>query len=124
MNKKVNSFGGDWTVKKLEILGKYLDAYTSVFKNQTHLKLLYIDAFAGSGEIRLHQEKPGQEREKEFIAGSAARALEVDNRPFDCLVFIEQKLSRYKDLEQLRDTHPSRDIRIRNGDANVSLRSV
>ena len=121
MNKKVNSFGGDWTVKKLEILGKYLDAYTSVFKNQTYLKLLYIDAFAGSGEIRLHQEKPGQEREKEFIAGSAARALEVDSRPFDCLVFIEQKLSRYKDLEQLRDSNPHRDIRIHKKDANVFL---
>ena len=116
MSKTANSFGGDWTVKKLEILGKYLDAYTSVFKNQTYLKLLYIDAFAGSGGIRL-----GQEGAKEFIAGSATRALKVDERPFDCLVFIEQKRARYKALEQLQAAHPSRDIRIRKKDANVFL---
>ena len=99
-----------------------MSAYTFVFQSYSSIKLLYIDAFAGSGEIRLHQEKPGQEREKAFIAGSAARALKVDNRPFDYLVFLEQNRSRCKDLEQLRDANPRRNIRIRKEDANVYLR--
>ena len=121
MNKKVNSFGGDWTVKKLEILGKYLDAYTSVFKNQTYLKLLYIDAFAGSGEIRLHQEKPGQEGAKEFIAGSATRALMVDNRPFDYFAFIEQDPTRCESLKQLCSKYPNRKTCVYPENANLFL---
>ena len=42
-------FGGDWTEQKLEVVQKYLGAYTTALKNQP-FKKLYIDAFAGSGE--------------------------------------------------------------------------
>ena len=41
-------FGGQWTIEKLDILGRYLDAYTTALKNQP-FKLVYIDAFAGHG---------------------------------------------------------------------------
>ncbi len=44
-------FGGPWTQKKLRILGLYLNAYTTALKNQ-RFRLVYIDAFAGSGLIR------------------------------------------------------------------------
>lgn len=42
------SFGGSWTHRKLEILRLYLDAYTTVLKNQ-RFRLIYVDAFAGEG---------------------------------------------------------------------------
>jgi len=49
-------FGGEWTQEKLQILERYLDAYTTALKSKP-FKLVYIDAFwhwsdrpaAGSG---------------------------------------------------------------------------
>ena len=46
-----HSFGGPWTQEKLEILSRYLDAYTTALKNQP-FRLIYIDAFAGPGNWR------------------------------------------------------------------------
>ena len=46
-----NAFGGPWTEAKLTILERYLDFYTTALKNQS-FRLLYIDAFAGSGAIQ------------------------------------------------------------------------
>ncbi len=115
----MNSFGGDWTVQKLDILEKYLKAYTSVFKNQLCFELLYIDAFAGSGGIELDQKDA--EDIKRFIAGSAVRALEVDNRPFDRFIFVERSPSLSKKLETLRDKNPDRTIEILEEDANAFL---
>lgn len=43
-------FGGDWTAKKLNIFTSYLDAYLIALQNQK-FKKIYIDAFAGTGEI-------------------------------------------------------------------------
>ena len=43
-------FGGSWTQEKLNILRGYLDAYTTALKDQP-FKLIYIDAFAGSGNL-------------------------------------------------------------------------
>ena len=42
------TFGGQWTEEKLDILEGYLDAYTTVLKNQP-FSLVYLDAFAGEG---------------------------------------------------------------------------
>ena len=44
----MTSFGGSWTEQKLGIIYSYLDAYTTVMKNQT-FHLTYVDAFAGDG---------------------------------------------------------------------------
>ena len=49
----VASYGGEWTHQKLDILEDYLNAYTTALKNQ-HFRLLYIDAFAGTGYVELH----------------------------------------------------------------------
>ena len=49
---RATTFGGSWTIEKLDILESYLDAYTTVLKNQP-FKLMYIDAFAGTGRIEL-----------------------------------------------------------------------
>lgn len=49
-------FGGAWTEEKLGILERYLDAYTTALKS-TPFKLVYIDAFAGTGLIDLQEDR-------------------------------------------------------------------
>ena len=43
-------FGGKWTEEKLNIFTSYLEAYLIALQNQK-FKKIYIDAFAGTGEI-------------------------------------------------------------------------
>ena len=113
-------FGGSWTVLKLEILENYLDFYTTALKFQP-FSLMYIDAFAGTGRINPRREDEGAE---EFIEGSAARALNVDDKPFDRLVFVEKDADRYESLEDLRNGTTGRDIRTENADANDFLSNL
>ena len=119
-------FGGPWTLEKLGILERYLDAYTTALKDQP-FELWYIDAFAGSGRIDL----PGGEeayrfllndREtRDFVEGSAARAIKIQNRPFDKFVFVEKNAAQYDKLRKLAESHRDRDIDTRHADANEYL---
>ena len=47
------TFGGRWTIDKLEILRRYLKEYTTVLKEnpskERPFNLIYVDAFAGEG---------------------------------------------------------------------------
>jgi three-Cys-motif partner protein len=52
MKQQLNKFGGDWTAIKLEILKKYLSAYTTILRKKNYYKIAYIDAFAGTGYIK------------------------------------------------------------------------
>lgn len=110
-------YGGPWTVEKLEILERYLDAYTTALKDQP-FRLMYIDAFAGTGHVELGQSDP---EAKDFIRGSATRAVSIGGKPFDKLVFIEKDRERCRELEYLKGQHPGRDIQIENSDANEFL---
>lgn len=112
-------FGGPWTQKKLNILESYLKAYTTALK-QTPFKLMYIDAFAGTGLIRLRGDDPDG---RNFMKGSAERAIRIDDKPFDKLIFVEKDSERCKNLESLRRAHPDRKIDVINYDANTFLRS-
>ena len=78
------SFGGQWTREKLEILRRYLDAYTTALKNQP-FNLVYVDAFAGPGNWR-----PGSSYDEvdygeynDMLKGSPQIALDVVDKPFD-----------------------------------------
>ena len=86
-----SDFGGDWTIQKLEILEDYLNAYTTALKNQS-FSLMYIDAFAGAGYFSLRNQ---DEDTRSFIEGSAARALRIEDKPFDRLIFVENDDNRY-----------------------------
>ena len=114
------SYGGQWTIEKLEILERYLDAYTTALKN-TPFKLMYIDAFAGTGWIELHNEDGDA---TDFLSGSAKRAIEVGGKPFDRLVFVEQNPNRCTELDLLRADNLGRDVRIENSEANSFLRGL
>ena len=112
------SYGGRWTIEKLNILEKYLDAYTTALKKQS-FKLLYMDAFAGAGYVGLDRGE-----DAEFISGSAQRALNVEDRPFDELIFVEKDPMRCAELENLKNEFPGRTIHIENSDANEFLRDL
>lgn len=113
-------FGGSWTTEKLEILGSYLAAYTTALKNQP-FKLMYIDAFAGTGDISVQQEHNGP---RAIIDGSARRAIKIEDKPFDRLILIEKDYERYRKLVHLKTENPIRDIQIENCDANSFLRNL
>lgn len=112
------TFGGSWTEKKLEILERYIDAYTTALKNKP-FKLIYIDAFAGTGYVE-SQDKDAED----FIHGSAARAVGITDRAFDKLIFIEKDRNRCFELENLRRIHSKRDIQIENLDSNDYLKNL
>ena len=110
-------YGGPWTIEKLEILERYLDAYTTALKDQP-FRLMYIDAFAGTGHVELGQSDPEAE---DFIRGSATRAVSIGGKPFDKLVFIEKDRERCEELDRLRGQYPGRAIQVENSDANEFL---
>lgn len=107
-------YGGLWTVDKLNILERYLNAYTTALKNAS-FGLLYIDAFAGTGRVELGQDAT------EFIHGSAMRALRIDDRPFDRFFLVETNPYRHSELLKLRTEYHRSDIRVINMDANEFL---
>ena len=120
MRSANTGFGGPWTEEKLDILKKYLDAYTTALKNQP-FRLIYIDAFAGTGEVELTSADEGK---KEFIEGSARIAVDVDDKPFDEYIFIEKDQDRCIQLNSLKGANQCKNIQIENEDANDFLQSL
>ena len=112
-------YGGPWTLEKLRILEKYLDAYTTALKGQ-RFDLMYIDAFAGTGSVELRREDY-RGFVQEFIPGSAKIAVGIENKPFDKLVFVERDTGRCEKLREVERENPGRNIRIENREANEFL---
>lgn len=111
-------FGGSWTVRKLDILERYLDAYTTALKEKP-FRLIYIDAFAGSGEIdsRAHFDDA-----KSFIDGSARIALEIESKRFDEIVFNDKDKNRCQVLKHM--ANQDQRVQVCQGDANQYLRDL
>ena len=114
------AFGGDWTKMKLDIIERYLDAYTTALKNKP-FRLVYIDAFAGTGQVEIATD---DEEGRAVLRGSAERAIAIRNRSFDRMFLIEKDPERCSELRVLRERHPDRDIRIVNEDANSALQRL
>lgn len=121
-DKHSPKFGGRWTMEKLDILESYLDAYTTALKGQP-FNLMYVDAFAGTGFIGLPQDADDNDK-RDFITGSAERAIRITDKPFDKLIFVEKDSVRFEELKSLRDSHPDRDIQVINSEANHFLRHL
>lgn len=127
-----HQFGGRWTDKKLELVSKYLRAYTIIFdRNPQAQKLhtIYVDAFAGTG----YRNPPAaldnsvfpellEEENQTSLKGSARIALEV-TPPFKEYIFIERDPLYARELEQLRAEFSSQrpNIHIENSEANTFL---
>lgn len=111
-------FGGNWTEEKLNIFTSYLDSYLIALQNQK-FKKIYIDAFAGTGEIETSD--GGQ-----YLVGSAKRALSSDKK-FDHYYFIEadsQKAGELRDMINSEFPQMRRIVTIFCGDANDKLAEI
>lgn len=137
MNRKVNGdklmdkhrFGGLWTVEKLRMLSEYLGMYLQALKKQP-FKTVYIDAFAGTGEIYIDECDEIETcipfapeyftNDSEPIAGSAKIALEM-NPGFDEYYFIDIKRQHVKQLQDLCKQYPEKNTQVIKGDANEEI---
>src|SRR5579862_57843 len=126
-----SEFGGGWTQRKLEVLKKYLQAYTRIFKRNPkarYYSISYVDAFAGTGTLRrpalggLAKLLPElQKIEEEFRKGSVTRALEVEP-PFDKYFFIEKDPRKCRELENILAKFAGRrNLSVVSDDANHAL---
>jgi three-Cys-motif partner protein len=132
------SIVGPWAKDKLERLGKYLNAYTTIMRKQVWCGgFAYIDALAGPGRHELRKKKgtraaqslllqlanpihedPG---ETEYINGSPHVALDL-RFPFSWYVFIETDPARIANLQKLKAEYgETRNIVIRQSDCNEYL---
>lgn len=117
------------TKKKLDVLDDYLSFFPTALKTKGY-RLLYVDAFAGTGEVLLSESEepllPGIAPERDTIEGSAVRALKAAV-PFDEYIFIEKNQSKLDTLAgQLRRQFPERFDRCRFicEDANSALTKI
>ncbi|MDR3263154.1 MAG: three-Cys-motif partner protein TcmP [Clostridiales bacterium] len=110
--KKNSNFGGDWTKDKLDIIEKYFNAYTTIFQKQSWAKTVYIDAFAGSGEISL---------ENATLKGSPLIALQYDFSKYYFIEFDDKKIKKLQDY--VKEQYPKRVDKVEfiNGDCNSEL---
>ncbi len=127
MSEDSRNCGGAWTEQKLKILREYMDSYTTALKSAP-FRLIYVDAFAGSGrhkmpdaEMQRLGERPslfaqlgdGYAEMAELHKGSAALALEIENKAFNHFRFIDNDPECVKSLEEkLMQKHPSRDSEV------------
>jgi three-Cys-motif partner protein len=110
---------GRWSEEKLNLLAKYLKAYSVIMNEQKKSWLrayYYIDAFAGSVRPR------AKEDEQRYIDGSPLRALQTEPR-FDGYWFVDVSHRRVERVQQLRKEFPDRVIDVRQGNCNEVLRN-
>ncbi|MUL36832.1 three-Cys-motif partner protein TcmP [Gloeocapsopsis dulcis] len=108
---------GRWSEQKLNLLTKYLQAYSVIMNKQKEKWLrayYYIDAFAGSVRPK------AKEDEQRYIDGSPLRALQTEPR-FDEYWFIDISPQRVERVEKLREDFPECEIKIRQGNCNEIL---
>jgi three-Cys-motif partner protein len=124
MSERVQSFGGEHTRRKLDVVSKYLAAYVTVMKKQD-FRLFYVDGFAGSGASTSKAEAEKSQDPTLFptadvLDGSPIRALTVEP-PFDHYIFVEKSNENVRSLSGLREKFPNRMIEVAPGDANDRL---
>ncbi|NCJ06720.1 three-Cys-motif partner protein TcmP [Synechococcales cyanobacterium C] len=108
---------GRWSEEKLDLLAKYLKAYSVIMNEQKKSWLrayYYIDAFAGSVRPR------AKEDEQRYIDGSPLRALQTEPQ-FDGYWFVDVSQQRVERVEELRAEFSDCVINIRQGNCNEIL---
>jgi len=118
------------TGKKLEVLDKYHGFYPVALKDK--YRLIYIDAFAGTGHVLLSQSDegapmlPGLAAEPEILEGSATRALKAAI-PYHKYVFIEKSQKKLAALKaQLGKQFPEKIslCQFECADANDAIKQI
>lgn len=118
------------TGKKLEVLDKYHGFYPLALRDK--FKLIYIDAFAGTGHVLLSEPDakapmiPGLGLDREILEGSATRALKAAI-PYDRYVFIEKGKKKIANLEsELTSQFPDKIglCEFKCADANSAIKEI
>jgi three-Cys-motif partner protein len=123
------AFGGPHTAKKLERLEKYLRAFLTAFQNQSWAHTIYLDAFAGTGQVPMKKregELPLGDDDQAFIMGSAKRALGLELK-FNEYIFVEKSRKKSDELRaKLQSEYPDRaaQIVVHAADANTVIREL
>ncbi|NKB56756.1 MAG: three-Cys-motif partner protein TcmP [Alphaproteobacteria bacterium] len=115
----------DTTGRKLDVIGEYLSMYQKALGN-TNFETLYIDGFAGSGEVPLaeHTDNLFDEDVRTVIAGSADRALNVDP-PFARYIFIDKRRKCIDALKaKFKDSPNAERVNYSIGDANEHIQKI
>lgn len=107
---------GYWTVEKLDILRRYLDAFTTTTKFKASERI-YLDLFAGGPEnVGKRTGKP--------IDSSARIALKIDSPPFTQVHLFELPATAAALEEALRADFPDHPFEVHAGDCNRTLPDV
>lgn len=101
----MHTWGGRWTEEKLDAFEKYVHAYLTImnsYREKYHWKLLYFDAFAGSGSRiaedgkekplmqALFQDEVLTEDQMNVYQGAAERVVRMNNlQVFDQYYFVD-----------------------------------
>jgi three-Cys-motif partner protein len=115
----------DTTGRKLDVIEQYLSMYQRALSN-TGFHTLYIDGFAGSGEVPLggNPEDLFDEEVKMVLAGSADRAMNI-SPPFSRYVFIDKRRECIEALSTKFHGKPNEDrAGYIVGDANEEIRKL
>lgn len=129
MTSSDHEFGGFSTDLKLDMIEKYLNAFTTALRH-IFKELWYIDAFAGTGVRTIRQparagtlfESPTNEK-IENRRGSAKIAIDADPA-FDKLIFIDKDPRHVEALKNLAQEYSHRKIDVINGDANDEIQKL
>ncbi len=118
----MNSFGGDWTEKKINILVEYARAYLVLmngFAKKYRWKLLYFDGFAGSGFI-----EKNKFIRNSSVVGAAKRILDLNHpRSFDEYYFVEKDKKNVASLKSIIG-NCNKNVHIVNTECNEKLISM
>jgi three-Cys-motif partner protein len=108
-------YWGIWTREKLDVLRRYLDAFTTASTRSR--EIVYLDLFAGQTENYLRGTL-------ERLEGSARIALQTTDPPFTRLAFCELRHHAKALDERLRADYPGRQFQVYPGDCNETVHTV
>ncbi len=108
-------YWGFWTLGKLDLLRKYLDAFTTASKHQD--EILYLDLFGGQPENK-------DRLTRQDFDGSARIALATTDASFTRLRFFELEPYASRLRVALEADYAGRDFAVVTGDCNEAIHDV
>jgi three-Cys-motif partner protein len=136
MVTKNKSWGGNWTEKKLDAFEKYVNAYLLImnkYRQNYFWKLIYFDAFAGSGTRESNEEFEENDNnlfglklnEISLYKGAAERVLNISQEGFDYYYFIDKSNEAANKLEnRLQSLANGKKLIFRPGEANEQIQAL
>lgn len=110
-------YWGFWTRGKLDLLRRYLDAFTTAAKFKSGGEIVYLDLFGGQPENR-------ERLTDEVLDGSARIALSTHDAPFSRLRFFELEPYATRLRTAIGPQSLGRDVVVTAGDCNTTVGPV